>query len=652
MKLIKSIFEGTQRWEKLFFILLMLTATGVYFFDLSHNGYANSYYAAAVQAASTSWKAFFFGSLDGSNFITVDKPPMAIWIMALSARIFGFSSWSMLAPNALSGVITVGLVYATVRRIAQFQSAALAGIIMLLSPVAALMFRFNNPDGFLTMFLTASAYTFLRAFDSKKPVLWLSLTAIFTGCAFNTKMLQGLILLPVMVLLYLIFAPVPWYKRIYQLFVVGIITIVATLWWTVAVSVTPVQARPYIGSSSSNSVWDLITGYNGLSRILGNGATGKGGPAHGIGQPPLQDGYHTPPPIGQMEGGFGGPGGPPGRGYGGGGPGGGSGPGGTGFGGKTGALRIFNSDFGPNIGWFLPAAALCFMVLIGKIFYAPRMSLQRTATLFWFGWLALHIGIFSIMSGVIHPYYVVVLAPAIAALVGLGLPEILKLYNKSENFWWILPALVLSTTGTSVVLLNYGNYWPLLTPAVLWGGILASGLLIIFRLIQNQMGQRLSLCLALCVCLASPFAFTFSTITTAHTGSIPTSGPGATAVSRTNNESASADKTLVSYLLAHRGTAKWIVAVASANESAPIQISGGAPVMAVGGFNGSDNALTVDSLKKLVASGQLQYYLDSDSRGRGGPMENNSVNSWVKANGTIVNYGGTMTLYKLSIKAN
>lgn len=214
---------------------LMLTTTILYFWNFTTNGLANSYYAAAAQAASTNWTAWLFGSLDAANYVSVDKPPISTMIMGLFGRIFGFSSWSVLLPHVLAGIATVALVYFAVRRWYGHRSALIAGTVMALTPAAALMFRFNNPDSFLTLFLTASAYTFLRAFENKKPVLWLSLAGLFTGFAFNTKMLQGMLVLPVMTVLYLAFAKPKFVTRLWHIGVAGVVTAISTFWWSVIV---------------------------------------------------------------------------------------------------------------------------------------------------------------------------------------------------------------------------------------------------------------------------------------------------------------------------------------------------------------------------------------------------------------------------------
>lgn len=602
--------------EKLGIGTILLSSLWLYGAGLSQSGYANSYYAAAVQAASVSWKALFFGSLDGASFVTVDKPPFAIWFMGLSARLFGFSSFSMLLPSALAGVATIWLVYALVKRIAGLKSAYVAAVFLMLTPVAALMFRFNNPDSFLTLFLAASGYTFVRALENRRAVLWLCLTAVLTGCAFNTKMLQGLIVLPAMAIAYLFFARPKWLTRLWHLVVAGIVTAVSSLWWAVVVWLVPAGSRPYIGSSSSNSIWDLILGYNGLGRLLG-GSRGQAGGGGG---------------IQAMAGG------------------GGFGPGGSGFGGSTGILRMFNTDFGPNIGWFIPLALLSAGFSFWLLRRTRRGGVQRPAIVMLLGWAIIHIIVFSMTSGTIHPYYPIVMAPAIAALIGIALPYLWQAFKDRTVAAWVLPLGVMVTTLTSYVLLGYNNDWPWLKIAVIVAGIISAIAMVAYwRLSDNQWLRRGAVTLGAFAVLAGPTMFTISTAQAAHTGSIPTSGPSATA-GVTNNESAQADSSLVAYLLSNRGGATWLVAVASANESAPLQITSGQPVMAVGGFNGSDSTLTLDQFKALVAAGKLQYYAVSSSGRGGGRGGNSDILDWVKANGASVDYGGTGTaLYKLSV---
>ena len=631
---------------------LLLFAAIFYLWNLTINGMANSYYAAAAQAASTNWTAWLFGSLDAANFVSVDKPPISMMIMGLFGRIFGFSSWSMLLPHALLGIATVSLVYLTVERWYGARAGLIAGIVMAMTPAAALMFRFNNPDSFLTMFLTASAYAFLRSFEDKRPVLWLSIAGLFTGLAFNTKMLQGLLVLPIMTIIYISFARPKFTTRMWHLSVAGIVTIVSTFWWSILVWLTPAASRPWVGSTSDNSIWSLIFGYNGFGRLLCDGG-GPGSRPGGMMQMGAQAASQTAspaaqamtPPIGMMDGSFG----TGGRG---------GGPGGVGFGGETGVLRIFNESFGPNITWLIPVALISAGLVIWLLRRAPRRNKERVGVLLWLGWLLIHIVIFSMTSGTIHPYYVVAMAPAVAALVGIGAPYIWQAYTRRTKVAWILLLSIALTTILSIIMLGYGNYWPWLMWLVMIAGGVAT-ILTLLPLSQTKRLKQIILGLAITAGMAAPIVFSVSTVATAHSGSIPTAGPGASAMSNTNNESARAESTLVSFLLENRHGTTWLATVNSANESAPIQLSSGQPVMAIGGFNGSDSTLTLSQLKQLVKQGKVRYYVVNSRQGKSGgpsgmsgPGGNSEILLWVKSVGSKVDYGGTQyTVYDLAVAA-
>lgn len=478
----------------------------------------------------------------------------------------------------------------------------------MLTPVAALMFGFNNPDAILTLMLSASGYAFLRSLEGKRPLLWLGLAGLFTGLAFNTKMLQGLMVLPAMVVVYLVFAKPPIVKRFLHVIFAGVITTMSTLWWSVLVWLTPAGSRPWVGSTNDNNIWSLIFGYNGLGRLLG----GRGG---GVG------------------------------------PGGGHGPGGTGFGGQTGIFRIFNNDFGPNIAWLLVLALAGGGLMLWILRKTPRTNRGRAAVIFWMLWLLIHIVIFSMTSGVIHPYYVVVMAPAAAALVGISLPFLWGAYTRRKPYAWLLPLLVGVTVAIAVIILGYAGTMTWLMWIV---GLL--GLTGMIGLLVNLYApwrwlQNLATIAAIAACTLALTVYTLATVNVTHTGSIPTAGPNSTAMQGSNNESSQADSQLVKYLVEHQHGATWLVAVASANESAAIQLTSGQPVMAVGGFNGSDTPLTLDQFKQLVKAGKVKYYaIGSHGRGGGGPGGgNNEITAWVKQTGTVVNYGGSdVTLYELS----
>ena len=429
-KELKNINEDIGTKKIAIGVLLILTAI-TYLFGALQNGMANSYYAAAVQAASSNFTAWLFGSLDAANFVSVDKPPLSTMIMGLSARIFGFSSFSMLLPNVLAGVITVYLVYRITRYYFGFKSGIIAGGILAVTPVVTLMSGFNNPDAILMCFLTASGYFLIRALD-KKPIRNLALAALFSGLAFNTKMLQGLMVLPAIYVVYLCFAKAKLNKRILHLGIFTAVVMIVSLSWSVLVYLTPAEMRPWVGSTNDNNIWSLIFGYNGFGRLLGNS---------------------------------------PGNGGGGGGR--------TGFGGATGVFRMFNDEFGPNIAWFIPTALIGAVTVFFRLRKKERTNIQFGITAFWLIWLLTHMFIFSMTSGTIHPYYVVVLAPAIAALVGISLPLIIQLYKNNKNTW-LLPVTMMLTALTAAMILSMGGLTGL-TWVILALGVISSLLLILAK---------------------------------------------------------------------------------------------------------------------------------------------------------------------------
>jgi len=371
----------------------------------------------------------------------------------------------------------------------------------------------------------------------------------------------------------------------------------------------------------------LMFGYRGFGRLLGTRGGGGGGT----------------PPSGGMA--MASPGG-----MGGGAPSGGHGPGGTGFGGQTGIFRIFNNDFGPNIAWLLILALASGVLLLGFWPRPPRPNGGRAAVIFWTLWLIIHIVIFSMTSGAIHPYYVVVMAPAVAALVGIGVPFLWGAYVRRKSYAWILPMLVGVTAVIAIIILSYAGTmaWLMWTVGIL-GAISMAGLLANLYTPKRWL-QNLAIITSVAVCMTAPVVYTLSTVNVAHTGSIPTAGPSSTAIQGSNNEKSQADSALVQYLLQNQNDMTWLVVVDSANESAAIQLTSGQPVMAIGGFNGSDTPLTLEQFKQLVADGKLKYYAASSRRHGGGPNGGNSeITNWIKKNGKVVNYGGSdVILYELS----
>jgi 4-amino-4-deoxy-L-arabinose transferase-like glycosyltransferase len=619
-------------WPRLTFACLLLATLFLYVWGLDRNGWANAYYSAAVQAASKSWKAFFFGSLDASNFITVDKSPAFLWVMDLSARIFGVSTWSVQVPQALEGVATVGVTYTMVRRWFGPGAALLAGAVVALTPVAALMFRYNNPDALLVLLVTGSAYATLRAVESGR-TRWLILAAALVGTGFLAKMLQAYLVLPALVLVYAACGRPRLWRRLLQLVQAGAALVVFSGWWVAAVEVWPETLRPYIGGSQTNSVVELIFGYNGLGRITGN-ETGSvvGGIAAGIGST-----------ISRW--------------------------------GPTGWNRLFNGDFGGQASWLLPAALILMVAGMAYLGSVPRTDVRRAAIGAWGLWLIVTGAVFSLAQGIIHPYYTIALAPPIGALTSAG-ARVLWQHRASLIARMLMAGTVLVTAAWSYELLDRSPSWhPELRAALVAGAAAAAILVVVLPPVASR-GLTVAAALGVMVALAGPAAYTLDTVATAHSGAIPSAGPAVASTTglgpagggfRTGRftppggfpggrpqggggflNASQVGTQLASMLEANADSYRWVAATVDANSAAGYQLATDDAVMAIGGFNGTDPAPTLVEFQNLVAQGKIHYFI---AGGRGGGMASgstsNAIESWVSQHFTSTTIDG-VTLYDLT----
>ncbi|MCW2772605.1 MAG: hypothetical protein JWN91_931 [Nocardioides sp.] len=631
----------------------LLIATGVlYLWGLGESGWANSFYSAAAQAGSESWKAFFFGSSDAANSITVDKTPLALWPMALSVKVFGLSSWSILVPQAIEGVLAVWLLTATVRRTTGAAWAGLlAGAALALTPVAVLMFRFNNPDAMLVLLMVGAAYAVLRAVEGpladtvRHPVRWMALAGALVGLGFLTKMLQVFLVLPAFALVYLVAGHPRVLKRLGHL-LVAFGTMIATAgWWIAVVSLWPAASRPYIGGSQGNSILELTLGYNGFGRLSGDETGSVGG---GVG------------------GGAGG---------------------GGGMWGETGIGRLFGSEVGGQVAWLMPAALV--LLAAGLWFTArrPRTDGVRAALILWGGWLLVTGLTFSFMAGIFHAYYTVALAPALAALVGIG-AHLVWQHRRSWEAGPIAAVAVALTAVTAFLLLGRSaDFLPWLRWPVLVGGLLAAAALAGLRWLPHRLALAAA-GLAVAASLAGPAAYAVQTAGTAHTGSIPSAGPTVTggpggpggrgrftgppgAVGQTppgmtpgqlpqggpggaggaggllNASEPSAE--LTELLQDDADSYTWVAATVGSNSASGYQLATEEPVMAIGGFNGSDPSPTLAEFQQYVENGEIHYFIGGSGLGQsmGGSSASSEITSWVEATYTATTVDG-VTLYDLT----
>ncbi len=600
------------RWVKPSVAALLLGTGLLYLWDLAKTGWANDFYAMAAQAGTWSWKALFFGSLDPGNVVTVDKPPFSLWVMGLSGRLFGFSSWSLLVPNALAGVASVGLLYLAVRRLSGPGAGLLAGAGLALTPVAALMFRYDNPDAFLVLLLVAGAYCVVRALEHAS-TKWLLLAGVAVGFGFLDKMLQAFLVLPAFVLVYAVAAPTSLGRRIGQLFAAAGAVVVSAGWWIAVVALWPVADRPYISGSTDNTVLELAFGYNGLGRIFGEGRGGSGTAPGGAG------------------GGFGG-----------------------GFGGETGLTRLFGGEFGGEASWLLPAAVLGLVAGLWFTRRAPRTDRTRAALLLWGGWLVVTTLVFSYMSGIIHPYYTVALAPGIAATLGISARE---LWRGRANFAAraVLAVLLAVTAVWGFVLLARTPDWqPWIRYALLVlgaGGVLA----LLFGADRfRRFGPAVAVA-GLCGALLGTASFTLATAATAHSGGTPSSGPAVASgrgFGRGGGGFGEGQTDAAVIDLLKSTTTKWAAAQSGAMQSAGLALSSGRPVLAIGGFSGSDPAPTLARFQQYVAAGDIHYFVAGGRGGFGGGRgTSGEIQAWVEQNFAPATVGGT-TVYDLTKSVN
>ncbi|WP_305849788.1 glycosyltransferase family 39 protein [Phycicoccus sp. HDW14] len=470
--------EDDPAWARPALVALLVVTAGAYLWNLTASGWANSFYSAAVQAGSTSWKAFLFGSLDGGNAITVDKPPASLWVMALSVRLLGLSSFAMLLPQVLMGVGTVAVVHASVRRWFGHGAALLAGLAMALTPVAVLMFRFNNPDALLTLLMALAVWATLRALEAGS-YRWIALAGVFTGVGFLTKTLQVLLVVPAIAVAWVLFADTPLRRRL----VGGLVSVAAFLvsagWWVAVVELVPASMRPYIGGSQTNSFLELTFGYNGFGRLDGS-------------------------EVGRVGGGGGG--------------------GAGGFSSGTGLTRMFDSSVGGQISWLIPAA-LVFLVggllLRGR---APRTDRRRAAYVVMGLWLVTTALVFSLMQGIFHEYYTVALAPPIAALVGMGAGEAWQRRHEALGALTLAAGTAAGSVWGFVLLSRTTAYGGWLRFGVLTLGLAATVLfLVVGRLHRRALGAVVGM--AVVAGLAGPAAYAATTLSTGHSGSIVSAGP-------------------------------------------------------------------------------------------------------------------------------
>jgi 4-amino-4-deoxy-L-arabinose transferase-like glycosyltransferase len=527
---------------------------------LTREEYANVYYAATVKNMLASWHNFFFASYD-AGFVSVDKPPLAFWIQATSAYLFGFHGWSLLLPQALAGVLCVALLYHLVRRSFGPVAGLLAALALALSPISVATNRHNNLESLLVLAVLLATWAFILAAETGR-LRWLVVGGLMIGLGFNIKMLEAFVVLPAFYLLYLVVAPIGWRRGMIHLTLATVVIVAASLPWVVAVDLTPAEQRPYVGSSSFNSVTDLTVGWNGVGRLVGSDK--------GVGDP--------------------------------------------------GPLRLLNPQLGGQIGWLLPLAIVGLVVASWRSWQGrpslPLLNRQQQALVLWGTWLISLVVFFSV-AGDWDPHYLAMLAPAVAALVGVGVVALWDDYRSAGWRGWLLPLTLVGTASLQLhILAHYPDWSHRLGPTIVILGLGAAVSLVVARLTPRLEASGLPLALVairvgvLSVLLA-PAIWAASTVWDGAETRSPTADPQAKPSETSDkfgSEGGEVDP-LVDYLEANQGDAKYLVAAIRSRIASPIILNTDEPVISLGGFNGADPVFSNEELAGLVNQGAVHFFL-------------------------------------------
>ncbi len=592
-------------WRRIGLAALLIATACTYLWNITINGMGNAFYAGAAQAGSKNWEALLFGSVDPGNFITVDKPPVSQWVMGLSGQIFGFSSASMLVPEALMAVGAVALLYGAVRRIAGTGAGFVAGTAFALTPVVALMFRYNNPDAVMVLLMMAAAYCTVRALERGSGT-WMTLAGSALGFAFLAKMLEGLMVAPAIGVVYLLVAPTSVRRRLAHLAAAMASCLLSAGWFVALTLVWPASSRPYLAGSTDNNFMNLVIGYNGLARILGRNHAGATDAHAG---PPADFGHQN-----------------------------------------AGITRLFSGEFGLEMSWLLPAALLGLVYVLVVRARAPRTDLVRGGVVLFGGWLLVDGLVLSYMKGMVHPYYCLSVVPAVAALAAIGGCEMWRTRDRLRGRISVA-ASVLLTVLWSWWLLDGNQHWAAAVRWVVLAVGVAGVVTLLVALSTNRSGlAAAALAVGVLAGGMGSAGYAFATIAVPHTGGMAQVGPVQRAHDGADRPDGSGQEsnTQLDRLLAGTNT-KWSAAVNGSSAAAALELATNTSVMAIGGFGGSDPVPSLTQFQSDVADHEIGYYVVSPGN-RQGPGHGNQhadITAWVAAN-FAPKAVGSATVYDLT----
>lgn len=603
-------------------LLTVLLACVVYIWRLWDEGLSNLYYSAGVYSMGQSFHAFFYNSIDSVGFISIDKPPLGLWIQVLFTKIFGFNGMAILLPEALAGVLSVYLIYKIINKRFGLTSGIASALVLALTPILASVNRNNTIDGILILMLILATDQTIKAAE-KSSIKHLIFASLFIGLGFNVKTLQAYMILPAVYLTYFLFSKEKLLKRISSSAISIVILVMVSFSWIMAVDFTPVQNRPYVGSSGTNSELNLTLGNNGIGRLIGNGSGG----GNKNNRPPNQNGDDkiSPTkenPVQQNNDNSKGP---------------------SAEGGATSIFRLYNSTIGGQISWFLFPALMVSLLCLYQLFRRKLEASSKNITLFYFTMCFIPMFIyFSFSSGMVHRYYLAMLSPAIAGLIGIGVSFLSEKYSQNKS---IIIIIFASCAATQLYIQSlYKNWLNWLLP--LCAMIFVGAIISIFFEIKNKVKSEFII-LTMAVLLILPGIWSFTPIIYGNNAQIPIAGPELKGQGDLFDRRLDFSN-LITFLKENRGDATYIASVPSAMDmGAELILQSGEPVMVLGGFNGGDKPSTLDEYKNMISTGKVKYAIITNNKD---DKSGGDINDWIIANcSPIEEQSNGFTLYKLSI---
>jgi 4-amino-4-deoxy-L-arabinose transferase-like glycosyltransferase len=375
----------------------------------------NPFYDAAVHSMAGSWHAFIFGALDPSGGVSVDKPPVDLWLQVASVKLFGFNPTALKLPQALAGIASVPLLFDLVRRGLGRPAGLAAAAALAVLPVAVVTARSDTMDTFMAFLVLAAAWAVVRAIQSERAA-WLLAAGGLIGLAFNVKLFQALLPVPALVLLWLVGSRLPLRRTLGRGFSAALVALVVAFAWIVPVALTPASQRPYPIGSTDGSIWNLVFVFNGIDRLHGRPVTTPDTLPPGtqvsaaIVKSQQQRSRHMS---------------------------------------SAGPTRLFSARFGLWIGSELfPALAAAFGVV--ALWFARTRKRPNAVAVLLGSWLLLGVAAFSFMTS-FHPRYFETVSPALAGTCGAA---ICALTLRGGRAGRLVAAAVMTATGIYVTSLG------------------------------------------------------------------------------------------------------------------------------------------------------------------------------------------------------